>query len=239
MVSPAPGAGLSRAFVVLLLPLTALAGRPLVTEDASTLDDKACQLESWVDRTRGNVTDLSFVPACSWLGVEWQAGAVRTRLGGRSATSSAFVQGKHAFRDVGDGTWGIGLVAGLARELGRENENGWGDSYFIVPVSVGLGENKDSRALLHLNVGAARDRSEGRNLTRWGLAIEKPVTPRLSLLAEAFGMNASKPFLRAGGRYAVTGKLALDFTVVTRAGAPRDERFVSAGFHLETDPFLP
>lgn len=60
----------------LLLPAAAIAGRPLNTEDASTLDDRACQLESWADRARGGVTDFSFVPACAVLGVEWQAGAV-------------------------------------------------------------------------------------------------------------------------------------------------------------------
>lgn len=31
---------------LLLLPAAAIAGRPLNTEDASTLDDRACQVES-------------------------------------------------------------------------------------------------------------------------------------------------------------------------------------------------
>ncbi len=106
--------------LALLVPGIASAGRPLSTEDASTLDDKACQLESWVDRTRGNVTDTFLVPACSYFDTEFQFGAARTREAGQSFTSATFFQAKHAFKSVDDGDWGIGLVAGLARALRRE-----------------------------------------------------------------------------------------------------------------------
>ena len=225
--------------LALLLPGLALAGRPLNTEDASTLDDTACQLESWVNRSRGDVSDFSFVPACALFGVEWQAGGVRTREAGTSATTATFVQGKHAFKSVDDGGWGIGVVAGLTRFPRREAENGWGDPYLIVPVSFGLGEDKDTRALLHLNVGTARARDEGRNLTLWGVALEKPVTQRLTLLGEAFGENASKPFVRVGGRYTLFDKFDVDLTWVTRSGGASEERFWSLGFHWETDPLRP
>lgn len=224
---------------ILLLPAAALAGRPLNTEDASTLDDRACQLESWLDRTRGGVTDFSFVPACAVLGVEWQAGAVRTREGGRSATTATFVQGKHAFVSVDDGAWGVGIVAGLSRAPRREEKTGWGDPYLIVPVSVGLGEDKDTRPLLHLNIGTTRARDERRNLTLWGIAVEKPVTARLTLVAEAFGENAAKPFLRAGGRYTVFEGFDVDLTWVTRSGGESNERYWSVGFHWEKGSLLP
>jgi hypothetical protein len=226
-----------RAFcaAALLLPGLACAGRPLNTEDASTLDDGACQVESWVNRSRGDASDFSFVPACALLGVEWQAGGVRTREAGTSATTAMFVQGKHAFRSVDDGAWGVGIVAGLTRFPRREARNDWGDPYLIVPVSFGLGEDKDTRALLHLNVGTARLRDEARNVTLWGVALEKPVTPRLTLLGEAFGENAADPFLRAGGRYTLFDRFDVDLTWVTRAGGAREDRFWSLGFHWETD----
>lgn len=223
----------------LLLPAAALAGRPLNTEDASTLDDRACQLESWVDRARGGVTDFSFVPGCAVLGVEWQAGAVRTREGGRSATTATFVQGKHAFVSVDEGAWGIGVVAGLTRSPRREEKNGWGDPYLILPVSFGLGGDKETRALLHLNVGTTRARDERRNLTLWGVAVEKPVTERLTLVAEAFGENAARPFLRAGGRYALFEGFDVDLTWVTRSGGESNERYWSVGFHWEKGSLLP
>jgi hypothetical protein len=225
--------------LAVLAPCLALAGRPLSTEDASTLDDKACQLESWVDRTRGNVTAFFFAPACGYAGVEWQAGAARTREGGRSATSAAFVQGKHAFRSVDDGAWGVGLVAGLVRALDREVRSDWGDPYLIVPVSFGLGEDKETRALLHLNLGTTRNRAEGRNLTLWGVAVEKPVGARLALLAEVFGENSRNPFVRAGGRYALLEGFDVDLTWVARSGGEREDRFWSLGFHWEAEGFLP
>lgn len=225
--------------LALLFPGLALAGRPLSTEDASTLDDKACQLEAWVDRTRGDVTATFVAPACTYFDVEWQAGGSRIREGGRTATAATFVQGKYAFRSVDDGDWGIGLVAGLTRFPQREEKSDWGDPYVIVPLSFGLGEDKESRALLHVNLGTTRVRDEGRHLTLWGVAIEKPVTPRLTLLAEAFGENSRDPFLRAGGRYALFGKLDVDLTYVTRSGGTKEDRYWSLGFHVETDPFLP
>ncbi len=226
-------------FLALLLPVAALAGRPLNTEDATTLDERACQLETWIDRTRGNATDLSFAPACARFGIEWQAGAVRTRERGRSRTATTFFQGKHAFRSVDDGDWGYGLVAGLARQLRRGARTGWDNPFVIVPVSFGIGADKDTRALVHLNAGTTRVRDEARNLTLWGVAVEKPVGPRLALVAEAFGENAAKPFLRAGGRYSLFDRLDVDLTWVTRTGGEKAGRYWSLGFHWETEPFLP
>ena len=229
----------SALVVALAIPGAVLAGRPLDTEDATTLDDRACQLESWADRTRGDVTDFYFVPACTYSGVEWQAGAVRTREGGSSVTTSTFAQGKYAFRRVDDGAWGIGLVAGLLREPRRETKNGWGDPYFILPVSLGLGEDKATRGLVHLNVGTRRARHQARNVTLWGVAVEKPAGERLTLVAEAFGENAGKPFIRAGGRYTLFDRFDIDLTYVTRAGGVKEERRWSLGLHWQTAPFLP
>lgn len=226
-------------FVGLLLSGLAFAGRPLSTEDASTLDDKACQLEAWVDRTRGDVTDTFVVPACSLFNTEFLLGAARTREAGRNFTSATFFQAKYAFRSVDDADWGIGLVAGLARALRREEKNDWGDPYVIVPVSFGLGEDMDTRALLHLNIGTTRNRAEGRYLTLWGVAVEKPVTERLTLLAETFGENSRNPFIRAGGRYTLFDKFDVDLTYVTRSGGEKQDRYWSLGFHWETSPLLP
>jgi hypothetical protein len=225
--------------MVLLLPACALAGRPLSTEDASTLDEKACQVESWVDRTRSDATALVLAPACSVFGVEWEAGGTWVREGGRSATATTWVQGKVAFRSVDEGAWGVGVVAGVARFPQREEKNGWGDPYVIVPVSIGLGADKETRALLHLNIGTTRIRDEARNRTLWGVALEKPVTESLVLLAEAFGENSRNPFFRAGGRYALFEGFDVDLTAVTRSGGTREDRLWSLGFHWEWASVLP
>jgi hypothetical protein len=225
--------------VAALLPVPALAGRPLTTEDASTLGDGACQVESWVDRARDDLAEWHLEPACAFLGVEWQAGAARSREEGRSATTAVFVQGKHAFRSVEDGPWGIGLVAGLARAPQREARNGWGDPYVIVPLSFAFGGDRDRRWLVHLNAGTLRMRHPARDVALWGAAVEAPAIARLVLVAEAFGENASKPWLRAGGRYAFAGGFAVDLTYVARSGGTPAERFASLGFHWESGALLP
>lgn len=218
--------------------LPAIAGRPLSTEDARTLDDGACQLESWANRTRADATEMVVVPACAFLGIEAQLGTGWVREDGATKLAAQFFQLKHAFRNVDDGEWGVGLVAGLARNRLRETKSDWGDPYLIVPFSFGLGEDKGSRALVHLNLGTTRNREEARHLTLWGVAVEKPVTDRLTLVGEAYGENASRPFYRAGGRYTVIpGHLDIDLTYVDRRGGTKEDRLWSLGFHLEGDVF--
>lgn len=220
------------------LSLPALAGRPLNTEDANSLDDGACQLESWANRTRSNTTEAFFVPACGLFGLEAQFGSAWAHEAGETKLAGPFFQVKHAFRKVDDGAWGIGLVAGMARDRTREVKNDWGDPYFIVPFSFGIGEDKDTRWLVHLNIGTTRNREEARNLTLWGVAAEKPVTERLTLVGEAFGENAGKPFYRVGGRFTVIpDHLDIDLTYVDRPGGERGDRLWSLGFHLEGDVF--
>ncbi len=40
------------ALVAGLAAVPAFAGRPLTTDDAAIVEDKGCQLETWVDRSR-------------------------------------------------------------------------------------------------------------------------------------------------------------------------------------------
>ena len=223
---------------LLALSLPALAGRPLSTEDANSLDDGQCQLEAWANRTLSNTTEMVAVPACAFLKVEAQLGTGWVRENGETKLAAQFFQVKHAFRKVDDGAWGIAFVAGIARDRTRETYGNWGDPYFIVPFSFGIGEDKDSRAVVHLNLGTTRNREEARNLTLWGIAAEKPVTERLTLVGEVYGENTRDPFYRAGGRFTVIPEmLDVDLTYVGRSGGSKEDRLWSIGFHLEGDVF--
>ena len=215
------------AFAAALATMPALAGRPLSTEDASTLADKACQLEAWVDRYR-DATQGWFVPACNFgAGIEWQFGAARTGEQGRSAFSEAYFQAKTVLRSVDDSPWGVGVVAGVTRRPLAESHRGWSNPYVVIPVSVRLG----GETLLHANVGASHDRAARRTVTLWGVAFEAPMASRTYLVAEAFGENAATPYLRAGIRFtAIADRLDLDLTAVTRPGGGREERYMSIGF---------
>lgn len=224
-------------YVVLALAMPAFGGRPLATEDASILEAKACQLEMWADRGR-NATELWAAPACNFgADIEWQLGGSRTFESGSAALTQTYFQAKTVFRSVEDHPWGAGLVLGMNRLPRRETHNGWGDPYVLLPVSFKLGESGN---VVHLNAGWLRDRADRRNLTLWGVAIEAPAGKSLTLVAEIYGENSSKPLIRAGGRFnAVEDRLDFDLTVVTRAGGTSADRFVSLGLYYKTDAFLP
>jgi len=176
---------------LLALSLPALAGRPLSTEDANSLDDGQCQLEAWANRTRSNATEMVAVPACAFLKVEAQLGTGWVRENGETKLAAQFFQVKHAFS-----------------------------------------------AVVHLNLGTTRNREEARNLTLWGIAAEKPVTERLTLVGEVYGENTRDPFYRAGGRFTVIPEmLDVDLTYVGRSGGSKEDRLWSIGFHLEGDVF--
>ena len=214
-----------------------MAGRPLTTEDASVLDDKACQVEAWIDRARANVTQAWLVPACNFgLGIEWQAGFARERSEGETRFAEAYAQAKGLFREAKEESpWGVGWVVGVTRRPLDERYRGWDHPYALLPVSLSTGD-----FTFHVQPGWARDRESGRNLTLWGAAVEHATTERLTLVAEAFGENSEKPFVRAGLRWsAIKDRLDFDLTYVTRPGGTREERLFSIGLAWVSVPFLP
>jgi len=204
------------AWALLVVAGPAFAGRPLTTEDAAVVDEQACQLEAWIDRSR-NTTTGWFVPACNFGGgIQWQVGGARYREGGAGNSSEAYAQAKGLLREARDDSpWSVGVVLGVMRE----------SPYALLPVTFTSGD-----FTWHVQPGWARDRERRRNTTQWGVAGEFAANPCFSLVAEAFGENSERPFVRAGARWSVVrDRLDLDFTLVTRSGATREERFASLG----------
>jgi hypothetical protein len=217
------------ATLVLCAALPALAARPLTTEDASILDDGACQLESWLDFAHDS-TQGWFVPACNFGGhVEWQVGFARTHAAGGSRFTDAYAQAKGAWR-LGEGPWWLGAVAGVNRRGVEARVHRWDKPYALAVATGEFGA-----MLAHANVGWSRDREARRDVTPWGVAVEAAVHSRTTLLAEAFGENGERPFLRFGLRYsAIAEKLDLDLSAVTRPGGERSDRLISVGFLYQT-----
>jgi hypothetical protein len=221
--------------VAIAFPLQALAGRPLTTEDAAVLEDKACQLEAWVDPAR-DATVGWLVPACNFgLGIEWQVGFAREWSDGSSRLPEAYAQAKGLFREASEQSpWSAGWVAGVTRRPQNEEHRGWDNPYVLLPVSWSVGSFN-----FHLQPGWARDREAKRDVTLWGAAIEHTTKP-LDLVAEVFGQNSEKPFVRVGLRYTpIREYLDLDISYVTRPGGTREERIVSVGFVWYGPPILP
>jgi hypothetical protein len=229
---------LKRAGAALLLAAASIpahAGRPLTTEDAATLEDKACQVEAWIDRSRVE-THAWAVPACNFgAGIEWQAGFARARAEGQSRFSDAYVQGKKVLLAPTEGKAGFGIVAGLGRVVGRATHRGYEDPYAIVPVTWLL----DAASAIHFNLGWSRDRGAGTDSMTWGVAGEKSINPRWALVAEVFGTDRDRPSGRIGARVNAAKGLDFDLTVVGRSGGSSAERYVSIGLTWATSPFLP
>jgi hypothetical protein len=220
---------------LLATALPASAGRPFTTEDASVLEDKRCQVEAWIDRSRV-ATDSWLVPACNFgAGIEWQLGLARGHTQGRSAFAEAYAQAKAFHPLPDDSPWNVGLVLGVKHKPGEERRS-WANPYVLVPVSFAPGES----FALHANVGTLRDHAARRNLALWGIAVEMPVREAFTLVGEIYGENAERPFFRLGGRYpAIAGELDVDLTVVARPGGTPQERFVSIGVTWQSGRFLP
>lgn len=216
----------------------AIAGRPLTTEDAAIVDAKSCQLETWIDRSTHTTTGW-FVPACNFgANLEWQAGFARTHSEDGTRFSDAYAQVKTVVREMTDAEpWSVGLVAGVIRRPLNTNYSGWHHPYVIVPFSQVLCRTPFT---FHAHLGWAHDRERQRDLTLWGTAVEAAVHERVVLLAETFGENSRKPFVRLGGRWtAIPKHLDVDLTWVARSGGRSDERLVSLGVTLQSGAFLP
>ncbi|MDQ3028169.1 MAG: hypothetical protein M3R58_16925 [Pseudomonadota bacterium] len=225
-------------FWVLLVALPVHAGRPLTTEDAAILAAKHCQAEAWIDRGHAATTGW-FVPACNFgLDTELQLGVARTRAEGEARFSEAYFQAKRVLREMTDPEpWSVGLVVGVTKRPLNETHRGWQNPYVLVPFTQLI---CNTPFTVHANVGWARDREARRDLTLWGAALEAQVGSNLTLLTEAYGQNSEKPFVRIGGRWnAITDRLDVDLTWVTRPGGSRDERFVSLGVSWQSGALLP
>jgi hypothetical protein len=220
---------------LLVASLPAAAARPLTTDNASVLEAQRCQVEAWWDRSHES-SQAWLVPACDFGGgIEWQLGMARMRAQGDSRFSAAYLQAKTLLWSSDASPWAVGIVAGLARRPTNERYRGFDNPYLTVPVSLAVGS-----ALVHVNAGWNRDREARRDLATWGIAGELPVAPRVTAVAETFGRNRERPFLRAGGRVSVVrDSIDLDLTLVTRPGGTRDERFVSLGVFWQSGRFLP
>lgn len=226
---------LAAAFLLALASIPAHAGRPLTTEDAATLEDKACQVEAWIDRSKVD-TRAWAVPACNFgWGLEWQAGFARVHEDNASAFSESYVQAKKVLVHPVEGGAGFGIVAGFARIVRRDTHRGWEDPYAIVPVTW----TPNQSTAIHLNVGWTRDRDRASDSTLWGIAGEHAITPRWTLVAEAFGTDRDRPSGRIGARVNAAKGLDFDLTVVARSGGSSADRYISLGLTWATSPFLP
>jgi len=213
-----------------LLPVCvpAMASRPMVVDDASIEAPGNCQLESWTQRTAGQV-EYWTVPACNF-GAAWQAWELSAGLGRigpdgpGGAWRSGVLQAKTVFHPLQTNGWGIGLT--LANQF-RQGAGVAGDLSVLVPASL---SRFDDRLLLHANLGWLRTHGDGRSDLFWAGGGEWAARPRLTLTLEAYGTGGGHAMVQAGIRVTlVPDRVALDAGIGRRIGGGDSERHATVG----------
>lgn len=221
-------------FVLGIVAPIAYGSRPLVTDDASIVDAKACQLESWIQKNRDS-TEYWALPACNFTGnLEWTLGGSRFSDVEGTRTANVTFQGKTLFKPLTPNDWGIGFVAGHAA---RANATADSQLYAYVPASFSF---HDDRFRLHLNAGWMRDSQDRRDHLTWGIGSETRVAERTSLVAEVFNQGEDRPSFQVGFRHTlVPDRVQVDGTYGKGFGNSSDGHWFSLGLRLLSVPFLP
>lgn len=213
------------------------AGHPMIVDDASIVDDKACQIESWMDRNSESAT-FWILPACNFTGnLELTVGGAWTHKAGSTRNSQVELQGKTIFKSLVTNGWGLGLTAGaLWHPRDTSNHRAY-ELYAYLPVSFSF---KDDRVYVHGNLGWNRDSAKQANHLQWGVATEAEVIKPLYLFAEVFGQERGHPFFHFGFWYwIVADRVHVNAAYGNRFGASASANWFSIGISLFSVPFLP
>ena len=192
-------------------PPASYAARLMITDDARTVDAKACQVESWV-RTNRSSKEYWALPACNFSGnLEVTFGGAITSDAAGSGTTDVVLQGKTLFKTLEPDGWSVGLVMGGIRHPGGAKRVG----------------------VLHNTITSS---SRG----TWGVGTETAFAERTWFIAEAFQQKEGRPFFQAGVRHwIVPNRVQIDATYGNRFGSASDERWFSIGVRLLSPAFLP
>ncbi|HVF65702.1 MAG TPA: hypothetical protein VNE58_17080 [Casimicrobiaceae bacterium] len=199
----------------------AIAGEPLVTDDASILERGVCQVESWHRWSTGGAHEGWLLPACSvtsWL--ELTAGGARYRDPDVGGHSLFLLQAKSVFAADPDGRWSIGAVVGIGRDGGHEERG----RAFHQSSALGLVSFAalDNTLRVHANAGVAYSRGDYRTAA-WGTAIEFDFRDDWTAMAEIFRDAPGRPSYQIGLRYLlVTDRVELFLSGGDRFGGSGD-----------------
>ena len=224
------------AIATLALPLAALAGEPLATDDAAILERGVCQFEAWHRWSPNGGHEGWGVPACSvaeWL--ELGVGFGRSRDRDAGGHTLVLLQAKSVFASGGDGLWSAGAVVSALRDGAREtHRHGFNQSAALGLVSFNL---LDERLRIHANAGVLHDRDDG-TTGAWGTAVEYDFFHAWTALAEVFRDGPGRPSFQLGLRYTlVTDRVELFVSGGDRFGSG-DDWFAKFGVRFQSWPLF-
>jgi hypothetical protein len=220
------------AALAALVAMPSHANRPLTTDTADTIPHHRCQFEPFIGSIRSSgastirttVLQLNCgVRADTQLGVAYS----RASASGESAASFA-AAGKTNLVELKDDQTGIAVAYGLsaAKDSGSPwaHEGSWVYAIATRTLREGL--------LGHANLGWSRSQSARQSSTTWALALEWSAAPKLTVSAETYGDDRSKPWLGAGLWSPLTEQFSVNVSYGVQASNPR-VRQLTAGFNFE------
>ncbi|QBE66961.1 hypothetical protein [Pseudoduganella lutea] len=177
---------------LLLLPIAAQAGRPLVTDDASVLAPGDCQVEASASRGPGQ---RWLAPACN-VAQHWEVGigAGNVRSGGEFHRAIV-IGAKTVLRPLSEDGFGVGAAVSEQRIAGPDTSR---DQTVNLIASVPLA----SWATAHVNAGAIRHGMSHQRAGIWAAALET-TRGRGGLTFEVFGERGASRGWQAGARWTV------------------------------------
>jgi hypothetical protein len=212
------------------------AGEPLVTDDASVIDPRTCQLESWI-RPFHHGHEIGLVPACNVLeGLELSAGGSGVRADGEWS-STLQLQAKTVFVPHDDvRPWSLGASAGAARDTSMPR----GGSAFQTYFGRALASLYPTEALeVDLNLGLANSYGSG-TYALAGAALQFQPVERAQLLAEIFKDEPGRGGAQVGVRFlAIPNRFELYASYGWRLGSGPADGWATFGIRLQTNAFLP
>jgi hypothetical protein len=207
-----------------LAPLAAWAGRPLATDDAATAEEGTCQLESWVEHSRGGDGAFVVSPACALakdIELDAEAAWPRHRDVLRGSFGLALKLAPETWKlDTSAGALAFGVKFGTSFE--RPAAEGWRSAE---SGALALATLLPSDAwALHANVGATRDRASGSTAGLLNLALVWTPRDDALLFAETQANSRNAVFggtvSSAGGRWwPVKDRFGIDLTASHENGA--------------------
>lgn len=206
--------------------LPAHAGRPLQTDDAGVVEHGDCEVEAaWTRQRlapglRSNEASLQLGCGVGW-GSQIDLGLATARSAGTRETGLA-LGGK-------TGLWKSAAEEGAALALGWEVTGSKASQGALHHTSTSLtliGSLPVADTLtLHANLGHARDETEHRRSTTWGLALEHAGlgdAARWAPVAEVYGDDRERPWWNLGLRYSVVAeKFVVDLAYGRQFGSAR------------------
>ena len=220
----------------------AIAGRPMVSDDASLVTEGACQLQAWQVWAQDERTGWMTLGCNPWGSTEFSLGAGHASGDASAGLDSATVplwQVKQLLRGYDAETAGFAVALTGARDP-RIYDGGIGGVGLTGIATLPL---QGDALLLDLNLGLLSRRpevaSERRRRALWGLGLDAQLPGQARASLETFGVTGETSRWQMGLLYAVVpGQLQIDMSFGSAFGRFAASREFVLGLVFVTPRFL-